>query len=100
MSAKFTPGPWASSGSFYEQGDPLFVCSIPSQEAAQPWVICRISNEVSKRPLDPEDFANAALIAAAPDLLDALIELERFAEEPALKAKARAAILKATGEAQ
>lgn len=47
--------------------------------------------------------ANARLIAAAPELLEALVDLERTAGLPAMmddpvRVKARAAIAKATGE--
>ncbi|MFU3016100.1 hypothetical protein ACM7NY_02195 [Pseudomonas aeruginosa] len=36
-------------------------------------VICRIENTVSDHPIDSQDEANAALLAAAPDLLEALM---------------------------
>lgn len=41
---------------------------------AHPVVICRIENTVSGRPIDDEDLSNAQLIAAAPDLLEALLD--------------------------
>jgi len=45
-----------------------------------------------------EEFANARLIAAAPDLLDVLEELVAEFGVCGLTEKARAAIAKATGE--
>jgi hypothetical protein len=45
-----------------------------------------------------EDLPNARLIAAAPDLLEALHGLLLFPNNPRENIKARAAIAKATGE--
>ena len=101
MSAQFTPGPWrwwatvsgARVAGHPADGSKNFVCDVLVPEKA-------VSYE-----------ANARLIAAAPDLLEALRELaddiaDRFdmsspSTNPGMKAavnEARAAILKATGE--
>lgn len=73
--SKHTPSPWLSSGSIITRNEPLFVMSEPRADAGKGrTIICRIANTVSGRPLEDEDFANANLIAAAPDLLEALEE--------------------------
>lgn len=56
-------------------------------------------------PLESEQIANARLIAAAPDLLEALIELadcgaEAWGEDRPCVKWARAAIARATGESE
>lgn len=70
-----------------------------------PPVIARIQNIASRRPLTDEDMANAALIAAAPELLEALELMVARLEERSEYDKcgqlyygARAAIAKAYGE--
>ena len=67
--------------------------------------ICRIKNEVSGKPLDDEDRANAHLISAAPDLLEALQQLTvtatrylpEYNENPLIQ-QAEAALAKAQGD--
>jgi hypothetical protein len=60
MSAKHTPGPWRVFG--YDIG------TSPDETLA---VVCAMD--------DNTDDANATLIAAAPDLLAALVELDAWA---------------------
>ena len=93
-----TPGPWLA-------GKPSSGVGWPVVQLAVGRLICNI-NYVQRNQIDPgvpgdrvfnaESAANARLIAAAPDLLDALkhcvIERSEWLEE------ARAAIAKATGE--
>ena len=94
---KHTPGPWHVAGVSVTSADGLHVCDVNGYGAT-----------------DETKRANAALIAAAPDMLEALRGLlaERYAlEEPEqfdaagnwtsdspASEKARAAIRKATGE--
>lgn len=93
---KHTPGPW----------------SVGDRPAGEWWHIYAGNQSIctahatSKKhaPVCAEMFrANAILIAAAPELLKALINLERTAGLPAMhddpvRVAARAAIAKATGE--
>jgi hypothetical protein len=96
MSAKHTPGPWA----LREDS-----CVIVDSVVGYP-----IAGTRTKRPED-ENRANAHLISAAPDLLEALQEItddysDRFdldspSTNPGIKtsiARARAAIAKANGQ--
>ena len=100
MSTQHTPGPWgwywrnedgkANCGVFWQErkGMAYSVCRAPSYETQEQWE------------------ANAHLIAAAPELLEALVALMPDAEANdfggpdtgARLAAARAAIAKATGE--
>lgn len=96
--SKHTPGPWnmtADGGGFYVEGGDLLVA----------W-----AQEVDPCPSGAEDYfpgdtteANARLIAAAPELLEALELLTAGIENSVSDTyiplvKARAAIAKATGE--
>lgn len=106
MSAKHTPGPWtvlmAPAGA-----------RIESEYASVVLVGCDEIGADDVERLSHEAKANARLIAAAPELLEALKEAERllakaFGEPPALASytndghrairDARAAIAKAEGE--
>ena len=85
--SKYTPGPWHTAG---EQGVQI---RSAKDQIAKVWTMR--GNEWK---------ANARLIAAAPDLLEALKEIVDAADgagweqlDPSFK-KARAAIAKATGE--
>lgn len=100
--AKHTPGPW------YYIKDDEWSHSVVTRHGELPdgspnyWTVA----SVNKR-REPEHEANASLIAAAPDLLDALKgALNHWAvpssiciDRPAYE-KARAAIAKATGQKQ
>lgn len=62
--AKHTPGPWGLC-----ESDALFI-EGPRKGAERPLAVIRSRNGYDDLPT-PEDLANAALIAAAPDLLAA-----------------------------
>ena len=109
--SKHTPGPWIlSETSVLRYGDtlPTKICEIFCSNNNK--VICEIPDYRYHAEYDVSDRADAHLLTAAPDLLEALEELERsvFAgsyEDPshdrifrALK-DARAAIVRARGEA-
>lgn len=72
---KYTPGEWRISGISQDDGS----ISIAKDQI----VICYVTNAasffdvVSKRTPEAQ-FANARLVAAAPELLDALVLAERF----------------------
>lgn len=93
---KFTKGPWvvyAEMNVRNQDGEPVAACG-PS----------RVGNDCG----NAENKANAALIAAAPELYEALQEMTALAEGPtggvsvsqkiAILAKARAALAKAEGK--
>ena len=94
--AQHTPGPWAIDGNAHRDLDIV----APTGHVAM--LDCEFSEET-------EDVltANACLIAAAPDLLAALIELSDYVFDEYTAshllceraAEARAVIAKATGEA-
>jgi hypothetical protein len=98
-----TEGPWRVSGRCYELGEGLAGVSGPGWNELAGVVV-----EVNGY-LNDEGIANARLIAAAPDLLEALQELCEIVED-AIEQKsakdldsftlqpARAAIAKATGD--
>ena len=92
MSAQHTPGPWS-----YLAGDGLAWRPSVQRATEGGFVVAGLSRE--------REEADAKLIAAAPELLEALIECEYMIDHCLFgcdaenaKAKARAAIAKATGE--
>ncbi len=94
--ASHTAGPWEWDGDPTDDTEKF-------RESAAPWLIDADENPVIKGDVVVTNKANASLIAAAPELLEALITLERLAtfgtsSENALL-EARSAILKATGRA-
>jgi hypothetical protein len=99
MSAKHTPGPWFLSESDHNDSD-ISTPDRPSVLAPDhnnsPWHICRMDSGV------PNVEANARLIAASPDLLDALMSFPGFTDNARVGddwiEKAHAAIAKATGK--
>lgn len=112
MSTKHTPGPWIAIHSIPEEGSECFWLR------AQPGgTICRgFSQEIGtiNGPQSGEQEANARLIAAAPELLEAcqaMVEWDDREKDHAVDfsarialcevafEKARAAIVKATGSA-
>lgn len=98
-----TPGPWSTTpmqSSIWANDGETKIATI----ADLPWVTTASGRRTS-------DFmtenANARLIAAAPELLDALIEMLDASNKPAnerwlsnVRSNAIAAIAKATGESQ
>jgi hypothetical protein len=101
--SKHTPGPWIGAGPSF--GDPLprYTTSIVTEWEHEDEGCIDIC-ELPFHHHDDENEANARLIAAAPDLLEALtywmvfIESEQDDERQApWVANARAAIAKATG---
>ena len=100
MSAQHTPGPWTVQTlwhSFRVVDSRAMTFSNSRLCDVQHW------STSNRGPSREEAEANARLIAAAPDLLDALKDLERVSgsamliDDPA-RANARAAIAKALGE--
>ena len=100
-----TPGPWTVESCRNEDGSPFL--SISGQGPFGAWLADIQPASVNGKPLGvtQRDEANARLIAAAPDLLSALIGMmNRYGdktEHPFCDSSisARAAIAKAKGEA-
>ena len=91
--AKHAPGPWQQKCADY---DPLTIIALVDSDGMGNLQYSRICD------VDDCDSAieNARLIAAAPELLDALKDVVRYGwweNAPASKAKALAAIAKAEG---
>ena len=101
--AKHTPGPWFIDHSMKRFAEPGHIAISAANHAVLAQVVVRMDDE-------DEDsgwlLANAHLIAAAPELLEALQRLSDQCErlrlsgqkETDAERKARAAIAKATGE--
>lgn len=99
MSAQHTPGPWIAVGAWVEHPDDSIpdICTCDPEDMGQ------------EGRSDKEIRANARLIAAAPDLLeacklivsafDALAPISAARNEPLQINAARAAIVKAGGAA-
>lgn len=117
--AKFTPGPWSANFAHDNSGT-VYAWHIAAPEFGSSRPICsysrisEVSDEVSEgspRPSD-EDRANANLIAAAPDLYEALKAAEGHLAETLSDARwhpigkcpvlelVRAALSKAEGASQ
>ena len=97
---KFTPGPWHVGFANVKENEISHI-GVRSKE----WVVCEVQTDVDDLPGE----ANAQLIAAAPDLLAALVALSNLAQEcienisddeQAVIEVARAAIEKATKDAK
>lgn len=90
---KHTPGPWTNRGRIPQPG-------LPHSTVAAKTLIARVYSEAFGD-IEQEE-ANARLMAAAPELLEALENLLRYLETDDMRDldmnKARAAIAKATGE--
>lgn len=109
---KFTPGPWKAEFREYGGYDCMSASwSIVSDESEFATLDCRTRDHAN----DPQQEANANLMAAAPELFDALKELHEISGEAnipmensksvrlmgkflATREKAEAAIKKARGE--
>jgi len=96
MNAKHTPGPWNIGSSDLPVSRMSIHCK-GHKDSCHSTVALMVSRGVIGISHD-EEFANARLIAAAPDLLDVLEELVAEFGVCGLTEKARAAIAKATGE--
>jgi len=86
MNTQHTPGPWAVK--HHEDTDTYSIYVAGRQWNS--WTVAALGHS-------KEDEANARLIAAAPELLGALIQMLDAYEIPAVRKQARAAIAKATG---
>ena len=100
---KHTPGPWVveSDSGIHPPGKrrrPVTILMVVAERGGMPGLI------VNQGPVEPRDYANAHLIAAAPDLLEALKALVAACDDidegyPANAiAAAEAAIAKAEGK--
>ena len=90
---KHTPGPWFVGTGTSDQLGP--VLAIVRKEESSGAAIAIIDTV----PGDEFSQENARLIAAAPELLDALVEMVEIAEAQGHRVtRGRAAIAKATGE--
>ena len=85
-----TPGPWHT--------DVSFQLRVYDSEPSGPLYNCGLIATIAETANANEDRANARLIAAAPDLLEALRFLADKINDPALVAVADAAIAKAEGK--
>lgn len=99
--SKHTPGPWVVE----DETDPMLTILAPSANGDVVAHIVDVDWLDDPAKVGPQCLANARLIAAAPDLLEALTELTDAAakvwSDPFIRGavdRARAAILKATGE--
>jgi hypothetical protein len=106
----FTPGPWTVEDAGDVQNPGLYICGPNRAEN----VICDLINREALHKGDvgdiqPEDLANARLIASAPDLYEALKAcVEALSEDRCLRESEWSAILqlstaalsKATGEGE
>lgn len=101
MSTKHTPGPWfCSEHRFKEYGD-LDLCSHTVTAGREDDPCLHLATIISDCVVESQ--ANARLIAAAPELLDALEEVMdeisgRIELEAGTRFRVRAAIRKALGE--
>jgi len=114
MDAKFTPGPWevvAGSGGIKHADGFIAFTAIPRTVSdarldGESWLDMRERTEDERLAVDFEQRCNTRLIAAAPELLEALLAILPDAldnhcggsDTAGRIAKARAAIAKAMGE--
>ena len=66
MKRTYTPGPWVPEVDRLRSNGAVMSIMVVAQGGGMPGVM------VSCGAVEPRDYANAALIAAAPDLLDAV----------------------------
>lgn len=105
-----TPGPWiveefCAADSCDGENAETAICAYANPDGTDGVAVAHVNRWTFKdQPPTPESAANARLIAAAPELLSALVAIAEFGEANggafALSAAktARAAIAKATGE--
>jgi len=97
-SRKHTPGPWYVGTEFNDQGRHIYAAQKVRHEDGDEWHPLIACTDDDERLVDWQ--ANAVLIAAAPDLLealkDALCALECCGKDYPAASKARSAIAKAT----
>jgi hypothetical protein len=116
MTTQHTPGPWYVGTEFADQGRHIYAAQKVRHEDGDEWHPLIACTDDDERLVNWQ--ANAVLIAAAPDLLEALQELLATERANSLeivgrdtdghplnaagvaRKKARAAIAKATGEQQ
>jgi hypothetical protein len=99
--SKHTPGPWTAKMSKWHEESLLVQAGMPSNR-----VLARFGS--ATEPLDDTDRANARLISAAPEMLEALKDVVNYFWSPEFDRPAlaegdveefvRGAIKKATGE--
>ena len=87
---KSTPGPWE-----IKEGDTLIIANVIDTQDDYDYLM--VAGAVGL-PDDPVTLANLSLIAAAPELLEALIAMVEEDDGGMAADKARAAIAKAMGE--
>ena len=103
--AKHTPGPWELQKPLFGEQH-IYVHSENSVNGRKVLSgrqhICVVPYEGKKGAAAYHEMfnANARLIAAAPELLEELIMMLDAYEIPAVRARARAAIAKATGDTE
>lgn len=91
MSKEHTPGPWVIDESRHGKTGPVHTLMVVAERGGMPGLI------INQGPVYPQDWANARLISAAPDLLEALEGVVRIADRDTVEfAAARAAITRAT----
>lgn len=89
---KHTPGPWVIDESRHGKRGPVHTLMVVAEKGGMPGLI------VNQRTVEPQDWANARLIAAAPDLFEALKGVLRVADRDTVEFDAaRAALAKAEG---
>ena len=71
MSAGFTPGPWAAG---VRAGGFIDITHSSNKPGDITRALCRVQSRITWA---AESMANARLIAAAPDMLEVLIEVDR-----------------------
>jgi hypothetical protein len=101
MSTQHTPGPWIGAGPSFGDPFPRYTTSIVTEWEHDDEGIVEIC-ELPFHHRDDENEANARLIAAAPDLLNALVMVlddpQALDGRPRTAEVVREAIAKATGE--
>jgi hypothetical protein len=91
MSTQHTPGPWETDHKDHDSPYQNIKINAGFKTVCTIWI-----DDAPEHIFNSEQEANARLIAAAPDLLEALHGLLLFPNNPRENNKARAAIAKAT----